>query len=162
MIKLEVVGVQNLEATRLKLASVRKAFELAPKSIVHDAAIVYRRALKAAAPKKSGRMAESIGFRTVPLPIGVTAVFHANETAKFVIGGTRPHDIWAGYYTGKSDKKALYWSGADHPVPYVHHPGTRPNDFRKMAWLAAGPEVRATLRKTGSAIVKGNVLSEVL
>lgn len=45
----------------------------------------------------------------------------------FVVGGTRPHDIYP------RDKQALYWPGANHPVTHVHHPGTRPNDFLQKA-----------------------------
>ena len=37
--------------------------------------------------------------------------------------GTRPHFIYP------TNKKMLYWEGADHPVPYVVHPGTSPTLF---------------------------------
>ena len=37
--------------------------------------------------------------------------------------GTRPHFIYP------TNKKMLYWEGADHPVPYVVHPGTTPTLF---------------------------------
>lgn len=71
---------------------------------------------------------------------------------KFVDEGTKAHEIWAGAYTGKSDKKTLAFqtghksktlpgvldarSGGKsgpwvHP-PMVHHPGTEARDFTKM------------------------------
>jgi len=63
--------------------------------------------------------------------------------------GTRPHPIWAGYYTGKSDKKVLAfmsgfepkttprridaqegWRGGEMVYrPYVQHPGTEPRHW---------------------------------
>ena len=45
------------------------------------------------------------------------------EYAADVNYGTRPHMIYP------RDKKMLYWEGADHPVPYVVHPGTSPTLF---------------------------------
>ena len=41
--------------------------------------------------------------------------------------GTRPHFIYP------SNKKMLYWEGAEHPVPYVVHPGTSPTLFIENA-----------------------------
>jgi len=49
--------------------------------------------------------------------------FPTASYAPYVEFGTRPHDIFP------TDKKALYWPGAAHPVKSVHHPGTKPNDF---------------------------------
>lgn len=45
------------------------------------------------------------------------------EYAAAVNYGTRPHFIYP------TNKKMLYWDGADHPVPYVVHPGTAPTLF---------------------------------
>lgn len=45
------------------------------------------------------------------------------EYAAAVNYGTRPHFIYP------TNKKMLYWEGADHPVPYVVHPGTSPSLF---------------------------------
>lgn len=45
------------------------------------------------------------------------------EYAACVNYGTRPHFIYP------TNKKMLYWEGADHPVPYVVHPGTSPTLF---------------------------------
>ena len=76
-------------------------------------------------------------------------VWTDDEIYNYVDGGTRPHDIWAGYYTGKSDKKTLAFpsmftpktkpgslksgpgsSGGDTVfTPYVRHPGTEPRNF---------------------------------
>ena len=45
------------------------------------------------------------------------------EYAADVNYGTRPHFIYP------TNKKMLYWEGAEHPVPYVVHPGTSPTLF---------------------------------
>ena len=45
------------------------------------------------------------------------------EYAEYVNYGTRPHFIYP------TNKKMLYWDGADHPVPFVVHPGTTPTLF---------------------------------
>lgn len=43
--------------------------------------------------------------------------------ALYVELGTGPHDILP------KSKRALYWKGAEHPVPMVHHPGTHARPF---------------------------------
>lgn len=76
-------------------------------------------------------------------------VYTNDEIYGYVDKGTKPHLIWAGAYTGKSEKTALMFpgtfsaktipgvigslsgfSGGD-PVytPYVEHPGTEPRGF---------------------------------
>ena len=45
------------------------------------------------------------------------------DYALYVNYGTRPHFIYP------TNKKMLYWEGAEHPVPYVVHPGTSPTLF---------------------------------
>ena len=45
------------------------------------------------------------------------------EYAEYVNYGTRPHFIYP------TNKKMLYWEGAEHPVPFVVHPGTAPTLF---------------------------------
>ena len=68
---------------------------------------------------------------------------------RYINEGTRPHEIWAGAYTGKSNKRVLAFpsvfvaktkpgsltSGSgkrgrvDTFVPMVHHPGTEARNF---------------------------------
>jgi len=49
------------------------------------------------------------------------------EYAFYVNYGTRPHFIYP------TNAKMLYWEGAEHPVPYVVHPGTTPTLFIENA-----------------------------
>jgi hypothetical protein len=77
------------------------------------------------------------------------AVLTNDKIFDYVDRGTRPHEIWAGFYTGKSNKKVLAFKGSHYPktfpgvlgsvpggsfgkdvrVPYVHHPGNAPRKF---------------------------------
>jgi len=74
----------------------------------------------------------------------------------YVSKGTEPHEIWAGAYTGKSDKTALafQWggegsyiaktvpgvipareggpTGEDRAFVHVNHPGTAPRNFEQL------------------------------
>jgi hypothetical protein len=74
-----------------------------------------------------------------------------DEIYGYVSKGTKPHPIFAGIYTGKSNKKALAFPskfspktrpgvigstagsrGGDMVVrPYVQHPGTKPRNFEE-------------------------------
>ena len=72
-----------------------------------------------------------------------------DEIYRYVNEGTKPHDIWAGAYTGKSNKRVLAFPSSFTPktkpgslatgrgrkgrvdtfVPMVHHPGTEAREF---------------------------------
>jgi hypothetical protein len=74
-----------------------------------------------------------------------------DEIYGYVSRGTKPHPIFAGYYTGKSDKKVLAFgskfkaktrpgvigsssggsSGKMVFTPFVQHPGTKPRKFEE-------------------------------
>ena len=45
------------------------------------------------------------------------------EYAQWVNDGTQPYTITP------TNKRALYWEGADHPVKVVHHPGIKARHF---------------------------------
>lgn len=75
-------------------------------------------------------------------------VFTASDIARFVIDGTRPHEI------RPKTAKALFWEGADHPVAIVHHPGTRPNDFVKRAIDPLRPAIQDALNEALAAALK--------
>lgn len=76
-------------------------------------------------------------------------VYTEDEIYRYVDKGTKPHNIWPGFYTGKSDKKVLAFSSKSTPKtipgvigssagsvgavdtfrPYVKHPGTKARRF---------------------------------
>ena len=62
---------------------------------------------------------------------------HGVLYGKFLEEGTAPHII------RPKNKKALYWSGAAHPVKMVNHPGTKPR-----------PLLEDTLRKNKDKLIR--------
>lgn len=72
-------------------------------------------------PKDTGRLAESLRAEVHDkvLRVGSLDCNYAVDVEM----GTMPHFILP------RNKKALYWPGADHPVAYVNHPGTRPQPY---------------------------------
>ncbi len=80
--------------------------------------------------------------------------------------GTRPHPIFAGYYTGKSDKKVLAFPSAFSPktsphvigsvagsrggdmvfTPYVQHPGTEAREWTREIRKLWAPRFKAAIR----------------
>jgi hypothetical protein len=76
-------------------------------------------------PKKTGRLANSLiaEVQGKTLRVGSTDVNYSTDVEM----GTMPHLIFP------NSKKALFWPGADHPVAYVNHPGTRPQPYLRPA-----------------------------
>lgn len=86
---------------------------------------------------------------TKQLPSPSVEVYTEDEIYRYVNEGTRPHDIWAGAYTGKSEAKTLAFPSMFIPkttpgslevdygasggetvfTPYVRHPGTKARKF---------------------------------
>lgn len=80
---------------------------------------------KATVRKRTGRLAESLisEVHNKVLRVGSRDCNYATDVEM----GTMPHFILP------RNKKALYWPGADHPVAYVNHPGTRPYPYLRPA-----------------------------
>ena len=101
-----------------------------------------------------------------------------DEIYRYVDEGTRPHEIWAGAYTGKSDKKTLAFPSMFTPktkpgslksgpgssggetvfTPMVYHPGTKPRNFsgqiKKLETPKYKKAMEAAMRKARD--VSGN------
>jgi len=89
---------------------------------------------------------------SLTLPGPFVIVETDDEIYNYVVKGTPPHEIWAGAYTGKSDKTVLAFSSQFVPktqpgiigsnpgfvgerdtfVPMVNHPGTEARNFDKI------------------------------
>ncbi len=82
---------------------------------------------KAACPKDTGRLAESLisEVHDKVLRVGSRDVNYATDVEM----GTAPHVILP------RNKKALFWPGAAHPVGRVNHPGTAPRPYLRPALL---------------------------
>ncbi|WP_202495164.1 hypothetical protein [Streptomyces sp. SID4982] len=82
---------------------------------------------RAYAPKKTGRLAESLRSEVQGKVLRVGSLDCNYST--YVEMGTGPHVILP------RNKKALYWPGADHPVAKVNHPGTAARPYLRPALL---------------------------
>lgn len=121
-----------------------------------------RSAIRAVAPvsknmdpraPKPGTLRDSVAFRKEPSAGRMWVVLYATAPyTKFVIGGTKPHDItphnrprggWVGATNsgGGPGSHALHWvdSSGDRFSQLVHHPGTKPNDFAARAVTGLSP-----------------------
>ncbi len=76
-------------------------------------------------PKRTSRLHDSLRAECHDkvLRVGSLDCTYATDVEM----GTAPHVITP------SNKKALYWPGADHPVARVNHPGTAPNPYLRPA-----------------------------
>jgi len=88
----------------------------------------------------------------LPSPAVEVMVATDDEIYNWVVKGTPAHEIWAGAYTGQSDKTMLFFSSQFVPktqpgiigsnpgfvgerdtfTPMVNHPGTEPRNFDKI------------------------------
>lgn len=112
-------------------------------------------------------------------PGPILEVYTEDEIYKYVSRGTKPHLIWAGYYTGKSDHKVLAFPSSSTPKtrpgfigsgagsrsksttyrPYVQHKGIKARKFEeaiakgRMSWFKKEMEaaMRRAAQKSGHA-----------
>jgi len=107
-------------------------------------------------------------------PGPVVLVDTDDEIYGYVSGGTKPHPIFAGIYTGKSNKKALAFPRISSPKtypghigsmkggswgkvvrPYVNHPGTKARKFdeviqkRRQKWFKG--EMEKAMKKAAKS-----------
>jgi hypothetical protein len=68
--------------------------------------------------------------------------------ARYVEFGTAPHRIEA------KDKRALFWSGAEHPVRGVNHPGTKANPYMERILAVSADEINTTFDEALDQIVQ--------
>lgn len=95
-------------------------------------AIDLQNALRLASPVDKGALRNSIKVRAKNNnKLEITMV----EYGKFVEFGTLPYTI------KPSNKKALNWKGAQHPVKKVNHPGIRPNPFIRTTLQRKLPKI---------------------
>ena len=145
-----------MESVLRRLDDISDRLPQAPRRIVDDAAEAMTRALVVEAPKRTGALAAGIHSRVEGGPGYARASFWARAPyTPYVLGGTRPHEIVAGFYSGRSGKRTLAWPGMRHPVARVHHPGTRPNPFNVRAFQATLPRIRAIASKVGRWVLGG-------
>lgn len=109
--------------------------------------------IAAAAPRRSGKMAEGIKGRIVTPTVGVVYI---PSPGAYVIFGTRPHEIRA----RRAQALHFMWQGGEVFFARVQHPGTKANPFHRKGQLAF-PEIYDRL--AAGALVSGgaSVLSRL-
>jgi hypothetical protein len=122
-------GTQGLKARiRSKLQSVGQ---------------MYAAAMVAEAPRSRSSTthgADRIKFHLSGASGAQTIDFTMPDYFRYVVEGTRPHDIVA---HGRA--LAFTWNGRRVFFARVHHPGTKPNDFIGRAWKAVRSRALALL-----------------
>jgi hypothetical protein len=146
MIKVEYEGWEELtRGLRKAKGPLMKLAGLGMARTVH-------RFVKAEAPRRTGELAEGI----IVHKIGPYA-WEIKATAdydKWVRQRTRPHFIMPRV------KKALWWPGLAHPVPWVgppytkRHPGTKANLYMQRGADKAKSPIMALAQKLGADIVR--------
>lgn len=129
----------------------RAAWQVAAREWAKTVGPTVKRELQAKAPvspNHGGALRKSIRYRTRVAASRAEMTFTASEVARFVIHGTRPHEI------RPKTAKALFWEGAAHPVARVMHPGTRPNDFVRRAIEPLRPQIQKALHEALAAALK--------
>ncbi len=131
------------------------------KRLVNTAAFAVDEEVKKAAPVVTGNLQ------------GATSIDNLSDFEKrifvdegiapyaiYVIKGTKPHDIYpkgiGTFHAGQQLTKgaALWWPGAEHPVPVVHHPGTEANDYFATGVANAQPAIDSAVEEFKSWIME--------
>jgi hypothetical protein len=127
--------------------------------------------------KHKPKFVKEVDVRTSPVQVLVGT---DDEIYRYVDEGTKPHPIFAGIYTGKSNKKALafQWGGpgsyraktspgvigskAGGPTgpmvafPFVQHPGTNPRNFDETIQKKWEPRFKRLMEQAMSAGARGS------
>lgn len=109
------------------------------------AATVITAAAKREAPVATGRLRRSISYQAGGEARYIVAP--AVPYAVAVHNGSKPHII------RPTNKRALWWKGALHPVKSVRHPGNRANPFMTRALANSRPEIEQITADCGHQII---------
>ena len=110
-------------------------------------------------------------------PVPQAEVSTVDKIYRYVDQGTKgPYEIWAGYYTGKSNKKNLAFSSKSTPKttpgvigssggsrgtvdtfrPYVEHPGIKARNFSKEIEKIWQPKFKRAMEGAMSKVAKAS------
>jgi HK97 gp10 family phage protein len=129
-------ALQNIDQFNLK---VQKAV----KDVVNESALNVQAGAKQRSPVDTGRLRASIAIEPQSQAPYVVRVGTNVQYAEAIEFGTAPRVITP------TNKKALFWKGASHPVKKVNHPGTKAKPFLFPAWEEERPQF---LIKLGEAL----------
>lgn len=147
-VSVTVVGrdraIRRIDAIKLGLTAVQRR-------VASQSGGLLKRAIQLEAPSRTGNMRRRIGYRTRSSGGNIQVRFTGPWYSHLVTKGTKAHDIWAGFYTGKSDKRFLAFSGGG--AAHVHHPGSRANDFPHRALDATRAAITEVVRVAGASLM---------
>ena len=114
----------NLGSVKANMLRRAKRLDDLPDKIADELAKRGETYAKQRSPVKTGKLRGSIQVRKMGR--GMRDIYTPTKYAPYVEYGTRPHLIIPKHFDGY-----LYWKGAEHPVRFVNHPGTRAKPFFK-------------------------------
>ena len=137
------MGMEALIETQTLIENFNRKSEEIPdrlKTLVSEVAFIYQNCIMDEAPVITHNLQAATTIENID---DYTSRVYVDEGtapyAIYVILGTSPHEIFP------KSAGALFWPGADHPVPSVLHPGTAPNPYfdhgAEMAKIEADMEV---------------------
>jgi hypothetical protein len=140
--------VKPFKPTRFRDEAIRAALEEEARAVAAEIRHDYK--LTTATWRHEVKFEEDVEVG----PVAVTIMISTDDRVYgYVDYGTRPHAIWAGIYTGRSNKRSLAFHEEFTPKaplpgvigseegrrggkmifrPYVEHPGTRAREFSKI------------------------------
>ncbi len=162
MLRMEFAGYRDAQG---RFARRTEELARARRGIVRQEGRALVQALKTFAPKKSGKFAEGIAYRTDERGDSTTLTIYARGEHAFLLpiltGGSRPHIIPRGGSAAQLAKGyPLRFFGQHGPrgpgIYYywsVRHPGTEPSDFAAKAIESREPQIEYnTLRMVRQVI----------
>ena len=129
-IQVKIEGADELAKALQNFSSV--SIPIVQSAIEASVAILAKYTVKGNVPWRTGNLTQSFRSETGPL---FARWFPTANYAGYVYYGTKPHVI------KPTNKKALFWPGAAHPVRQVNHPGTRPIPYLDTIVTEAGPDI---------------------
>jgi len=144
------VTVTGRDRAIARVDAIKVGQRAVQRHVASESGKLMRSALRDEAPG-TGRMGKAIGYRTSTQGETVQLRFHGPWFTHFVTKGTKAHEIWAGFYTGKSDKQFLFFEGSG--VAHVHHPGAKANNFVQRAYDRSITGIRELLRAAGASLM---------
>lgn len=138
--------IKEIKPSRLKVDALRLELLNEMRKVATEVKKDYEKTTKTWKHKPKFEMDVSLK------PPGPTLIVETDdEIYRYVDKGTKPHLIWAGIYTGKSNKKVLAFPSKFSPKtkvgvigstagssggdmvrrPYVEHPGNKPRGFEE-------------------------------
>jgi HK97 gp10 family phage protein len=134
-----------------RVDAIKVGARVVQRHVATEAGKLLRDKLRSEAPDRTGNMRRKIGYKTNLNGDGIEVRFDGPWYTHFVTKGTQAHDIWAGFYTGKSDTRWLFFEGSG--VTHVSHPGSPANDFVHRAYRSALGPIREMIHAASASLM---------